>query len=454
VKTVQKLLWGEGLFLKPQHFQQQDLYHEQRIAAAMRAAHPYLWGVIAQRLDRQALESGVLRFSGVQVVWPDGDMLDAPEADSLPEARNLTDIDIPAEGLTFHLALPFLREDGGNFGAPARSAANGSGSAYAPRYTQGGEPVPDLYTQAVSTELTVLRKQAHILADHEPREQFVSIPIARVRRTATGGFESDAAFMPPALRIEAVPMLALLLRNMLDMLQAKCNALYGHHREPSKHVIEFRSGDVASFWLLHTASAAFAELSHYFHHPQLHPERLYQSLLGLAGQLLTFSKAYTLTDLPAYDHLHPAQAFLGLDKIIRELINTVISARFVTINLSETKPGHFHGRLESEKLSGASLYLAVGADMPPAELVDAVPLRLKLGAPDDVEKLVLSAMPGIKLMAAPQVPAAIPVRPGCYYFSVEPHGPIFDRMMQSQSIAIYVPSGFKELKLELMAVIE
>lgn len=92
--------------------------------------------------------------------------------------------------------------------------------------------------------------------------------------------------------------------------------------------------------------------------------------------------------------------------------------------------------------------------MPPAELVEAVPLRLKLGAPDDVEKLVLSAMPGIKLMAAPQVPAAIPVRPGSYYFSVEPHGPIFDRMMQAQSIAIYVPSGFKELKLELMAVIE
>ncbi|MEC5386386.1 type VI secretion system baseplate subunit TssK [Uliginosibacterium sp. H3] len=451
MKTVQKLLWGEGLFLKPQHFQQQDLYHEQRVAAAMRAAHPYLWGVVAQRLDRRALENGVLRFSELQVVWPDGDTLDAPEVDGLPEARNLADIDVPADGLVFHLALPFLREDGGNFGASGRSAASG---AYTPRYAQGGEPAPDLYTQAVSTELTVLRKQARLLADHEPREQFVSIPIARVRRTATGGFEFDAMFMPPALRIEALPTLSMLLRNTLDMLQAKCNALYGHHREPSKHVIEFRSGDVASFWLLHTASTAFAQLSHYFHHPQLHPERLYQSLLGLAGQLLTFSKAYALTDLPPYDHLEPGPAFLALDKIIRELINTVISARFVTINLSETKPGHFHGRLESEKLSGASLYLAVGADMPPAELVDAVPMRLKLGSPDDVEKLVLSAMPGVKLMAAPQVPASIPVRPGSYYFSIEPHGPIFDRMLQAQSIAIYVPSGFKELKLELMAVIE
>lgn len=453
MRTVQKLLWGEGLFLKPQHFQQQDLYHEQRLAAALRAAHPYLWGVLQQRLDRTALESGQLRFSVLEVVWPDGEVLSAPDADGLPDGRNLADIDVPAEGLTFHLALPLLREDGGNFSASTTQGKN-SATNYAARYVQAGEPAVDLYTQAVSTELTVLRKQVRLLADHEPREQFVSLPIARIKRTATGGFESDPMFMPPALRIEALPALTMILRNTLDMLQAKCNALYGHHREPSKHVIEFRSGDVASFWLLHTASAAFAELSHYFHHPRLHPERLHQSLLGLAGQLLTFSKAYALTDLPAYDHLDPAPAFLGLDRIIRELVNTVISARFVTVNLTETKPGHFHGHLESDKLGGASLYLAVAADMPPAELVESVPIRLKIGAPDDVEKLVLSAMPGVKLMAAPQVPAAIPVRPGCYYFSVEPHGPIFERMLQAQSMAIYVPSGFKGLKLELMAVIE
>ncbi|HCY62717.1 MAG TPA: hypothetical protein DHV59_07790 [Oxalobacteraceae bacterium] len=39
--------------------------------------------------------------------------------------------------------------------------------------------------------------------------------------------------------------------------------------------------------------------------------------------------------------------------------------------------------------------------MPPAELVEAVPQRIKIGAPDDVEKIVSSAMPGVCLMAAP-----------------------------------------------------
>jgi hypothetical protein len=42
-------------------------------------------------------------------------------------------------------------------------------------------------------------------------------------------------------------------------------------------------------------------------------------------------------------------------------------------------------------------YRAVVGAMPAAELVDVVPLRFKFGAPDDVEKFVLSAMPGVRL---------------------------------------------------------
>jgi type VI secretion system protein ImpJ len=123
------------------------------------------------------------------------------------------------------------------------------------------------------------------------------------------------------------------------------------------------------------------------------------------------------------------------------------------ISLTEVKASFYLGRLDSEKItSNASYYIAVAADMSPADLVESVPQRIKIGAPDDVDKMVSSAMPGVRLMSAPQVPASIPVRPGCYYFSVEPHGPLYERMIQSNSIMIYAPAGFQNLKLELFAV--
>jgi len=85
-------------------------------------------------------------------------------------------------------------------------------------------------------------------------------------------------------------------------------------------------------------------------------------------------------------------------------------------------------------------------------MIKDVPLRLKVGAPDDVEKFVLSAMPGVRLAHAPQVPAAVPVRPDTYYFSLDPKGQMYERMLQAQSISIYVPSGLRDLKLDLVAV--
>ena len=45
-----KVLWGEGLFLRPQHFQRQDAYHEARLFESVRAIQPYNWGVAGRNV--------------------------------------------------------------------------------------------------------------------------------------------------------------------------------------------------------------------------------------------------------------------------------------------------------------------------------------------------------------------------------------------------------------------
>ncbi len=447
MKHPSKILWGEGLFLRPQHFQQQDLYHEARLTEFGRAVHPYLWGIRHLKFDRDALAAGVLRITEISAVFPDGEFISAPDHDDLPEAVNLAALENCGDGVAFYIALPYLRDIGPN------CSASGATSGQAYRYRRHDLPAPDLYTDAIDSELTVLKKSLRLLSERDNREQYVSLPVARVCATSSGGYELDSAFVPPALGIQSAAPIYQQVRRLMEILQAKAQALYGYHREPSQNVVEFRSGDVASFWLLHTVNAGCAALQHLFRHPALHPERLFQELLRLAGQLLTFSKAYALSDLPSYHHADPGPGFLKLDRIIRELLETVISSRYFSIALIETKPAFHLGRLESEKVAdNASYYLGVTADMAPAELVEAVPQRFKVGAPDDVDRMVSSAMPGVRLMAAPQVPAPIPVRPGCYYFSIEPHGALYERMTRSGSIMIYTPAGFRNLKLELFAV--
>ena len=441
-----KVLWGEGLFLRPQHFQQQDHYHEHRLQQMAQALHPYSWGVINLQCDKDALANNTLRLLELSVIFQDGEIANAPKIDELPNPIDLSDLPVSQQTITYYIAIPALKSFGGNFS----SQTNPNTSS---RYTQINVATPDLFTQAVDAELTYLQKSIRLVSELEPRNSYVSFPVIRLQRISTGGFELDPTFVAPSLSVRSAPLLFVQLRKLLDALQAKVNALYGHHREPSKNVVEFRSGDMSSFWLLHTASSAFASLSHYLHQPNLHPERLYEQLLGLSGALMTYSKNYNLTDLPPYHHQDPGPGFAKLHVIIRDLLDTVISSKYFAITLSEIKPSYHLGMLNSGKItSETNFYIAVSANMPALELVDIVPLRFKIGAPDDVEKFVLSAMPGVKLVHAPQIPAALPVRPDTYYFSVENKGPMYERMLQAQSISIYVPSGIHDLKLELLAV--
>lgn len=441
-----KLLWGEGLFLRPQHFQRQDLYHEVRLHEVARSIQPYGWGLIKMAIDRDALANNSLRLLELSVIFQDGEISKCPDDDDLPDAIDLSGLPITQQTVTYYAALPALKGFGGNFA--------GTGQInHSTRFVQHNADTPDLYTQASKAELAYLKKTVRLVSEFEQRDAFVSFPLVRLRRTSTSGFEVDENFIPPSLSIQSVPVLFHKLRRLMDALQAKVNALYGHHREPSKNVVEFRTGDISSFWLLHTASTAYASLTHYFHHPQLHPERLFEQLLTLTGSLLTFSKSYSLADLPAYQHQDPGPGFHKLDAIIRELLDTVISTRYFAINLREVRPSYHQGMLDSGKISEkTTFYLAVSANLPAVELVEIVPLRFKIGAPEDVDKFVLSALPGVRIVHSPQVPAAVPVRPDTYYFTIENKGPMYERMLQAQSISIYVPAGISELHLELLAV--
>lgn len=443
-----RVLWGEGLFLRPQHFQRQDVFHDARLREAALDLHPYAWGVKQLRVDSGALANGVFRVQEMSVVFPDGETFAAPDPETLPTALGLDSVPDNTTRTIIHLALPRLKSHGGNLsesGASAQSLA---------RFVKADAPAADMFTDADEADIAYLGKSVRLLTDDKPRDEYVSVPIARIERASTGGFELDDSFIPPSLTIDASNELQQQLRRLLDALQAKVDALYGQHREPTENLIEFRSGDIASFWLLHTASSAFARLSHFLHHPKLYPERLFQQMLELAGALMTFSTSYGLNDLPAYDHENPGPAFESLLRIIRDLLEAVISERYFKIPLQESKPSYYVGQLASERIdSRTEFYLCVGADMSPAELIDIVPIRFKIGAPDDVEKCVLSALPGVKLVHTPQVPATVPVRAGQTYFSLGKSSNLYDRMIKSGSVTVYVPSGVKELQLELIAVI-
>lgn len=446
MSTFNRILWGEGLFLRPQHFQQQALFHEQSLSQVLRQVHGNPWGVRRVALDVDALRGGQIRLETLEVVFQDGTQVEAPSRNPLPLARNLAEIPQVGTQTIVYACLPVLNAFGGNCAADAAAASR------PPRYLLDREMAPDLYTSALEAELTVLHANVRLLAEEENRDGHACVAVARIVRNASGSWDVDGGFVPPLVDISGSPYLAMQARRLLDILQVKSQALAASHRERVKSVVEYGTSDIASFWLLHTVNRTFPLLRHCAATPT-HPEALYRLLAQFCGELLTFSSELTLADIPVYDHAHPTAVFDRLDSLIRELLETVVSNRYTVIPLANTKPSFFVGRLDSERLvENVDYYLSIAGERPTTEVLEMAPLKLKAGSPDDVEKILNSALPGVRLVHASQTPAALPVRVGNHYFILEPQGQIFERMKKARSICIYVPQALLDLKLELYAV--
>ena len=61
-----KVLWTEGLFLQPHHFQQADRYNENLIAGLARRISPYMWGISQLEMDEEVLKIASLPLNHVQ----------------------------------------------------------------------------------------------------------------------------------------------------------------------------------------------------------------------------------------------------------------------------------------------------------------------------------------------------------------------------------------------------
>ena len=448
---AEKILWGEGLFLRPQHFQLQDTYHEQRLNHTIRSTIPFAYGVQNIRYDETQLGTHVLALESVEMLWQDGEIYSAPARDLLPEPIQLDDLNLRGEMLIY-LALPILQANKKNVAHDEARQPS--------RYHSYLTETHDLFTDATPAEITLLRRRAEfklIEVNTDPNHDldgFLYLPIGKIKRQSSGHFELDHKFIPPILHIESCESLISNLKRTLNVIKAKIKTIQTNNRENEQKLIEFRSGDIVSFWLVNALNTAHATLNHLLQSPQIHPERLFFELLRLTGSLLTFSTAYEVEHLPQYKHHNLQDSFSQLDIILRDLLDTIISSRYISIALKEIRPSYWVGSLESDKITRESrLYIAVSSSMMQThELVQIVPLRFKVGNTVDVEQRVVSALPAIPIHHLMQVPTAIPVRSGVSYFEVEPHHDLYQRMLESETICIYVPAGFQDISVELIAV--
>jgi len=444
---ITRPLWAQGIFMTPQHFQQQALWDRYADEQVARIASVDPWGVVRVALDAQALGIHRLMVNALAVRLPDGTMIDTEIADRTPPARNLDDIPSENGSAIVMIGLPLIDAQGGN------CSEDGERPARPRRYVREYLAVADLYGED-KQEISVERHGLALLFDFEQHGDYVTCPIARLVRTPQGRFEWDPSYVPPCLFLSASERLVERIHRLTEVLAAKSASLAVRRRERSDQIADFAVADVALFWLLHSVNGAWPELARLCAAPRQHPERLYLILARLAGSLLTFSTTESLKAIPAYDHQSPEPVLADLEILIRALLDTVIPSRVVPVALEQVRPTVWTGRILDERLiDNAEYYLSVRSDLPAHDLLEQLPRLCKAGAPDEVEQIVNSALPGIPLRALSRLPAAIPIRIENQYFALDGAHPAFQRMQAARACQFYVPASLPGVSLELFAVL-
>ncbi|WP_025601480.1 type VI secretion system baseplate subunit TssK [Burkholderia sp. WSM2230] len=444
---ITRPLWAQGIFMTPQHFQQQALwerYADERIA---RIGSPDPWGVTTVAFDTQALSIDRLQLESLDLRLPDGTLFDTESADRLPSPRDLSEVPAHTEAVIVLAALPVIDPQGGN------CIEAGEKPARPRRFTREFLQVADLNGEG-KEEISVERHSLALLFDFEEPAGYVTCPIGRIVRNAQGRFEIDAAFVPPCLVLSASGQLTSRMNRLSEILSAKSASLAVRRRERSDQIADYAVADVSLFWLLHSVNSTWPDLARLCQAPDQHPERLYGVLARLAGSLLTFSTTETLRAIPPYAHRAPEPVFAELESLIRTLLDTVIPSRVVPIALERIRDTAWLGKINDERLvEGADYYLSVRSGLPAHALLEQLPRLCKAGAPDEVEQIVNSALSGIPLRSMSRLPAAIPVRIENQYFALDGAHPAFKRMVDARACQFYVPASMPDVSLELYAVL-
>ncbi len=437
-----KVLWSEGLFLRPQHFQQQERYFEFTLENRIRQLTPYAYGLSNFKIDTELLKHGKLAISVAQGAMPDGTLINIPNEADVPEP-----LEIPpnCKDSIVALTLPYRRT-----GMPEMS--------YQPakelpmRYYGADIQVRNsLAEHDGSAELKVGRLGFRLQLLTDVTAAHSAIGLARIiERRSDGQVLIDEEYIPPMLDCKASPPLHNYLREISGLLKHRAQVLSARVSQPgSKGVSDF-----ADFLLLQLCNRFDPLISHFSNTVLLHPEILYRHLLELAGELATFGrKERCAMAFGAYQHDDLQASYKLLVSEIRKTLTAVLEQTAIAISLDEPRRGLYVGEIPDEGLIREAVFvLAAYADLPADQVKNNLPMQLKAGSVENIRNLVLLQLPGIGIQPLPVAPRQIPYHAGYTYFELEKGNEQWKSVQTSRVLAMNLSGEYPGIKLELWAI--
>jgi len=436
-----KVVWSEGMFLRPQHFQLQERYLESLIQRRIAYGDALYWGFHALEFDEAAFALGNVVVQSARGVMPDGTPFSVPG--DCPGGLSLT-VPTQARDALVCLALPLLRSgvDSVIFEEDPRSAARWLSTVTEARDVNAIGSGP--------AEVQVGELRLRLFLQDEVPAGWCALGVARVReRLANQRVVLDDAYVPPMLACQGSAVLSSFVRELTGLLGQRADALVARMSGGARAGVS----DVADFLLLKLVNHWLPVLQHLERLQVVHPERLYGELLALVGELSGFSSHRRAKVYPPYRHDDLQATFAPVMLDLRQALTVVMNQSAIRIPLEAREHGIQMALVpDRQLLRTAAFVLAAHTALPPEQLQAQFPAQVKVGPVEKIHDLVNLQLPGVTLKPLPVVPGELPYHAGYQYFELDSHHELWQMLHRSAGMALHIAGSFPQLELECWAI--
>ncbi|MEO5599106.1 MAG: type VI secretion system baseplate subunit TssK [Novosphingobium sp.] len=436
-----RVAWREGQFLRPQHFQQADRSIDARLRARTDLLRPYPWGLSEVVIDEDMAALGKFTVVRAKGVMPDGTPFAIPDDQPPPPP-----LDVPEDtrDATIYLTLPAAQ--GG-----AQEFADGGEAGPEIRFLVEENEVADCFSSERSREpLELARPNLKFGVTRDQTYGRILCGLAHVREIQSKRVMFDDRYIPPAQDITA----SRPLKHGLADILGRCDQRAG---ELALRAVEATDGGAetfASFLLLQALNRWIPVLTHLDSLPVVHPERLFEQLASLAGEIATLVKAERRAPvMPAYDHENLRGSFEPLFDLLQTMLAAVFDRSAVQLPLDQAGTAAWISPIVDRSLyQSGYFYLAVRAAASVDEVRQNFPAVAKFGAVERMRQIVDSALPGVPLRHTPTPPPQLRVLPGYVYFELDRGAPDWRDFATSTALGLHVAGDWPQLAMELWCV--
>ena len=441
--SSQKVVWSEGMFLHPQHFQQQDRYFHRTVQELHWQSGAFGWGFSELSLNQDLLRQGKVSISKARGIMPDGHTFSIPQSDPQPPV-----IEIPEKtrNKILYLILALHRAGGQNY-------THGEDGQVA-RYSIQQSTVMDEVT--VGGEQNIVEVAQPILQiglEGEDISGFAALPMARIlEKREDSSVILDENFVPCCLDITVSERLKSFLGELSGMLQHRAEALASNISDSNS----ISSAEFADYLMLLTLNRYSPLINHLDNQGMVHPHSLFTLFLAMAGELATFShKSKRPQPYPPYQHQNLQDSFAPVMVSMRQSLSKVIERNAVSLPLVLRNYGIRVSAINDRALIGSAQFiLAAKAEMETDRLRQLLPNVCKFSSVEQIRELVNLQLPGIRLIPLPVAPPQIPYHAGYTYFELDKSSDHWSGLNNSGGFALHVGEGFPGLELEFWAIKE